>query len=115
MVTASAPRSLRDKLQAGLLLDSEDLRSERPATPEVASWVMALWTERFLGGEPTHGQDPPAIAVLSGISLRAGYRLCRLAGLAKLIVAGIDPGGSPRPRDRARREWLRSRLVDTQD
>jgi len=115
LVTAMAPRPLREKLQAGLLLDSQDLVSERPAATEVASWVMALWTERLVGGEPERALDPPAIVVLSRLSPRAGYRLCRLAGLGKLILAGPDQGGSPRPCVRARREWLEGRLPVMQE
>ena len=80
--------SLRDHLQAGLLLDSRDLTSERAAAPEVASWVMALWTERLVGGEAERADDSPAIIVLARLSPRAGYRLCRLAGFCKLILAG---------------------------
>ena len=75
-------------MQAGLLLDSQDLKSERAASPEVASWVLALWTERLVGGEAGRADDPPAIALLVRLSPRAGYRVCRMAGLCKLILAG---------------------------
>ena len=66
-------------VQAGLLLDSQDLISERAAAPEVASWVMALWTERLVGGEAERADDPPALIVLGRLSPRrviasAGWR-----------------------------------------
>ena len=112
LVAASLAASLRDHLQAGLLLDSQDLVSERAAAPEVASWVMALWTERLVGGEAERADDSPAIIVLARLSPRAGYRLCRLAGLCKLILAGEPLGGHAGASERVRREWLTGRLAN---
>jgi hypothetical protein len=111
LVAASVPGLVRDQLQAGLLLDSQDLVSERTAAPEVASWVMSLWTERLVGGESERADDPPAIIVLGRLSPRAGYRLCRLAGLCKYILAAQNPVGHPSASDRARWEWLKGRLA----
>jgi hypothetical protein len=111
VVAASLPRSLRFVLQAGLLLDSQDLKSERPAAAEVTSWVMSLWTERLVGGEAERTDDPPAIIVLSRLSPRAGYRLCRLAGFCKLILADHDQAGLARATARPRRKWLEDRLA----
>jgi hypothetical protein len=110
LVAAAVPPSLREPLQNGLLLDSQDLRSERPASAEVVSWVLALWTERLVGGETQRSDDPPAIIALCRLSPRAGYRLCRLAGLCKLIVAGQQLSDPDRPSSGARREWLECRL-----
>jgi len=92
VVTTSLPESLRHPVQAGLLLDSQDLLSERAVAPEVLGWVLGLWTERLVGGEPERPDDPPAIRTLSCLSPRAGYGLCRLAGFCKMLLAGQKPG-----------------------
>jgi hypothetical protein len=114
LVAREVPAHLREPLQSGLLLDREDLRTERPASAEVVSWVLALWTERLVGGEVERSDDPPAIIALGRLSPRAGYRLCRLAGLCKLILAGQIEAGARRSSSRARHEWLENRLpVDT--
>jgi hypothetical protein len=112
LVAASLASSFRDHLQAGLLLDSQDLVSERAAAPEVVSWVMALWTERLVGGEAERADDSPALIVLSRLSPRAGYRLCRLAGFCKLILAGQPRGRHAGTTEQAREEWLTGRLAD---
>jgi hypothetical protein len=114
LVVRAMPASLREPLQSGLLLDLEDLRSERAASAEVASWVLALWTERLVGGEVDRSDDPPAIIALCRLSPRSGYRLCRLAGLCKLILAGQIEADAGRSSNRTRHKWLESRLpVDT--
>jgi hypothetical protein len=112
LVAASLPQSFRFRLQAGLLLDSQDLASERPAAAEVARWVMALWSERLVGGEAERADDPAAIVLLSRLSPRSGYRLCRLAGLSKLILAGGNQEQPGKNRTRAGHAWLESRLAD---
>ena len=111
LVTASLPESLRYPIQAGLLLDSQDLKSERAAAPEVATWALALWAERLVGGDARRADDRPAIILLSRLSPRAGYRICRLAGLCKLILAGHEQGAQGRASARARLEWLEARLA----
>ena len=88
----------------------QDLTSERTPSPEVLNWALTLWTERLVGGEAERADDQPAIILLSRVSPRAGYRICRLAGLCKLIIAGQEDGKNARPRERARREWLDGRL-----
>jgi hypothetical protein len=87
-VVSTAPESIRRAVQAGLLLDNDDLKSERPADPEVLAWACSLWTERLVGGEPGKADDPSVIAAMSGLSPIAGYRLCRHAGEIKLALAG---------------------------
>jgi len=112
VVTASLPESVRYPVQAGLLLDTQDLLSERRADAEVLGWVLGLWIERLVGGEPERSDDPPAIVALSRLSPRAGYGLCRLAGFCKMLLAGQTPGGDrARSSRRARWEWLRGRLA----
>jgi hypothetical protein len=91
VVAASAPQPVRHAVQAGLLLDGQDLQSDHAADPEVQEWVSSLWVERLVGGEPRRADDPPVIVVLTELSLRTGYRLCRLAGLAKVAWAQGEP------------------------
>ena len=110
LVARSVPEFLREPLQNGLLLDDDDLRSERTARAEVVGWVLALWTERLVGGEIERADDPPAIIALCRLSPRAGYRLCRLAGLCKRILAGQEEPDPRRSSVCAQYEWLESRL-----
>jgi hypothetical protein len=114
-VTASVSPSLRATLQAGLLLDSQDLVSERPAPPDVASWVKALWCERLVGGEPERADDLPPIIALTRLTLRDGYRLCHTAGLCKLILAGDKRPSGLRPRQQVRWQSLGESLAATED
>jgi hypothetical protein len=114
-VAASVPEPLRHSLQAGLLLDAQDIVSERPVLPIVREWVMGLWTERLLGGERARADDPPAIVAICALSARAGYRLCRMAGLAKMLLAADKPpSGRIRESQRMRAEWLGGRLAATE-
>jgi hypothetical protein len=114
LVAASVPDELRNPIQAGLLLDSQDLVTERPIQPMFRQWVMGLWTERLVGGEQARDDDPPALVAICGLSARAGYRLCRMAGLAKSILASEKPGkGRTNRVDRAREEWFHGRLDPT--
>lgn len=87
-VVAAASPSIRPRLQSELLLDNDDLRSERPADQEALAWACALWSERLVGGEPEPQSDPPVIAAMTGYSLPGCYRLCRYAGEIKLSLAG---------------------------
>jgi hypothetical protein len=112
LVAASLPDSLRHHVQAGLLLDSQDLRSERAAAPDVASWVMALWTERLVGCEAERANDSPGLVVLVRLTPRAGYRICRMAGICKLILAGQPPDRDGAASHQARHDWLAGRLAD---
>lgn len=112
IVVAAAPEPVRNPVQAGLLLDNDDLRTDRTPDPDVLAWVMSLWSERLVGGGPVRSDDPPAIVALSGLAPRAGYRLCRCAGIAKLVLAGqaaLDHDSTPA--GRARGEWFRDRLA----
>jgi hypothetical protein len=111
LVAASVPESIRHSIQAGLLLDAQDLVQDHAVDPMFRDWVMGLWTERLLGGESSRSDDSPALLAVCRLSSRAGYRLCRVAGLGKLILAGVNPakaaGGQAR---RSRAEWLHGRL-----
>jgi hypothetical protein len=112
LVAASVPESQRQSLQAGLLLDSNDLLTERPVQPIFREWVMGLWTERLVGGDPTRDSDPPAMAAICGLSARASYRLCRMVGLAKSILAADKPAkGRTQQLQRERDAWFHGCLL----
>ncbi len=111
LVAATAPESVRNAVQAGLLLDNDDLRVDRAADPEVLAWVWSLWSERLVGGEPDRADDPPVIVAMTELSVRTGYRLCRLNGIAKRVLAGQDGlETETTPAGRARTEWFRHQL-----
>jgi hypothetical protein len=111
-VSATFAEPTRHSLQAGLLLDSEDLKSDRAPDPRYLEWVMGLWSERLVGGEPERTDDPPAVIAMTRLSRRAGYRLCRMAGLAKICLAGQSPGADRvRSSQHARRRWLQDHLT----
>jgi len=88
LVAAHAPPHLRDTIRVGLSLDAADLAGERSVAPDLLDWALVLWTERLVGGDPARTDDPPAIAVLTRLSLRSGYAICRLAGQIKCRIAG---------------------------
>jgi hypothetical protein len=112
VVASGAPDPIRGTVQAGLLLDNDDLRTDRAPDPDVLAWVMSLWSERLVGGGPDRADDPPAVVALVGLSQRAGYRLCRCAGIAKLALAGqAASDDDATPVARARAEWFRERLA----
>jgi hypothetical protein len=110
IVAATAPEAARNGLQAGLLLDNDDLRADRPADPDVLAWVWSLWSERLVGGEPERADDLPVIVAMTALSHRAGYQICRLSGIAKRVLAGQGQGEGDietTPVGRARTEWFR--------
>lgn len=92
VVAASAPEPLRSAIRTGLSLDADDLAGDRLANPEVLSWALVLWTERLVGGDPARTDDPPAISVLTRLSPRRGYAICRLAGEIKGRLGRPNPG-----------------------
>jgi len=111
VVAACAPEHLRNAIRIGLSLDAHDLTGERPVDPDVLGWALVLWTERLVGGDPARTDDAPAIAVLSRLSPRSGYAICRLAGQIKCRI-----GGRPSAQERtsaarcARTTWIRESL-----
>jgi hypothetical protein len=111
-VAANLLPSLRTVLQSELLLDSTDLATERAPAPEVLRWVMALWTERLVGSEHERNAAPVLCAV-TALSPRSGYRLCRLMGLAKRVLAegGSLDERSRTTKSRQRALWFSSRLA----
>jgi hypothetical protein len=114
LVAASVPESLRDSIQAGLLLDAQDIVPDRLVQPAVQEWVAGLWTERLLGGESSRPDDSPALVAIRGLSPREGYRLCRVAGLAKMVLTADRPGKAPGGQaQRSRAEWLHGRLSNS--
>jgi hypothetical protein len=88
VVAACAPEHLRSAILTGLSLSAHDLTAERSAAPLVRSWALALWTERLVGGDSARTDDPLPIVVLSRLSPRSGYLICRLAGQIKSAIGG---------------------------
>jgi hypothetical protein len=114
IVVASFPEQVRHRLQAELLLDSEDLKSERAADPACREWALRLWTERLVGGERQRPDDPPPVVAMTRLSPRVGYGLCRAAGLGKMMLVGQMPAKRRLgPHRRAGWEWLHGRLAAT--
>ena len=91
-------------------LAPDDLRPDRDPDPEVRAWVLALWAERLVGGEPVRGDEPPAIVAIAGPTPIARFRLFQLAGLAKVVLADPDSTGTEGPLDGERLAWLSERL-----
>ena len=111
LVVASVPDSLRHSLQAGLLLDAQDIAPDHTVQPMFRDCVMGLWTERLLGGESSRPDDSPALLAVCGLSGAAGYRLCRVAGIAKIVLTIDKPAKAFRGSvQRSRAEWLHGRL-----
>jgi len=73
------------------------LAPERSPHPEVLEWVLALWAERLVGGEPERADDPPIIVALARLSLREAYRLAHVVGRTKRRLAD-DPEQSSQVR-----------------
>jgi hypothetical protein len=112
LVAACVPESVRHTIQAGLLLDEQDIVADRPVDPEFREWALGLWMERLVGGEATQPEDPPALIAVCRLVPRAGYGLCRVAGLGKMVLAGEMPGKKRvNALQRERAEWLRGRLA----
>ncbi len=112
LVAASVPDSVRHPIQAGLLLDGQDIVADHAVIPEFREWALGLWTERLVGGEAARSDDPPALIALCRFSPRASYRVCRMAGLGKLALAEEKPGKKHGPQaKRERAEWLHDRLA----
>ena len=91
-----------------------DSDGENPfPNPEVFRWVLALWTERLVGGEPVQVNEPWVIVAIAGLSPVSLYRLCKACGLGKMVLAA-DPGGSASlsQLDRDRREWFHDRFTE---
>lgn len=82
-VATRGPAGLGRLLRADGPLPAPD----RPPHPEVLDWVLALWTERLVGGSDLDG-DPPVIVGLMRTSPREAYRLWRGVGLVKSALAG---------------------------
>lgn len=67
-----------------------ELEGGLPPSTEVLEWVLALWTERLVGGEPPQTAEAPVILALSTLSPLLLYRLCQTIGVARTTLAG-DP------------------------
>lgn len=110
LVAANGPPALTEALLAALPLDADGLRPDREPDPEVRDWVLALWAERLVGGEPLRDDEPPAVVAIAGPPPIARFRLLRVVGLAKSVLAGYEPTGREGPLGRERMVWLSQRL-----
>jgi hypothetical protein len=115
-VAAHAPAPVGPALRRGLLLADEDLQADRMPHAEALRWVLALWTERLVGGPAAGRDDPPVIAALTQLDRHSRYRLTAAVGLAKLSLA-LEPTETEielaenepmRPRDRDRLSHFRA-------
>ncbi|MGC8639271.1 MAG: hypothetical protein ACP5XB_05255 [Isosphaeraceae bacterium] len=90
-----------------------DLEGGPPPNPEVLEWVLALWAERLVGGEPPQPAEPPVIFALSSLSSRLLYRLCQTIGVARTTLAG-DPETmlAGRPVWAAHQAWLQGWFLE---
>ncbi len=82
------------------------------ADPAIIEWVLALATERLVGGEPIGYDEPPALVALAALSSRVLYRLVHATGQAKTVLAG-DPQGqlAGRSLDDDRTRWFRDEFA----
>jgi len=88
-------------------LEAADFPEAPPPVPEAIGWVLALWTERLVGGEPAGENDRPVIVALAGLPPPQLVRLCHAAGMAKLALASDPDGpGVRRPVERERITWF---------
>jgi hypothetical protein len=105
-------RALQDEtLAVRKRIASGGLTTENAIDTDSESWAFTLWTERLVGGEPVHHDDAQAIMALANPARSISYRLCYLAGLAKVVIAGPS---QEKDRDcsvlRERRKWFSDRL-----
>ena len=115
VIATHGPPRVRAAARAALGLSAEDLHDGPPPSPEATGWVLALWTERLVGGEPAGANDPPVIVALAGLPPPQLFRLSHAAGQAKATLASDPegPGGgraAGRQRDRWFLDWFRHRF-----
>ncbi len=111
-VAANLSPSMRTVMQSELLLDSADLTTERAPRRKCSagSW---RFDERLVGSEHERSDDAPVLSAVTGLSPRSGYRLCRLMGLAKRVLAegGSRDDSSRSLASRNRTRWFSARLA----
>jgi hypothetical protein len=100
-------------VRAAFGIGAEELQGARLPDTEIARWVLALWSERLVGGEPLAADDPLVIVALAGLAPVGLYRLSYQAGLAKLVLAEDPEGALVRhPNWRASGDWYRGVFLD---
>jgi hypothetical protein len=75
----------------------------QPPHPAIVACVLALWSERLVGGQPDPATDPLVVTVLTGSGRADLVRLLALIPLVKhayLPAAVADPSWPPRDTDR---------------
>jgi hypothetical protein len=78
-VVSAAVEPLRSLLLQSLDLTTADLQTDRPINPEIAQFVLSLWTERLVGDGPSVEADLPAVTALVTLPPRRLPRLLKLA------------------------------------
>jgi hypothetical protein len=96
VVVAASGTPLRAALIDALGLSEADLAPDHPADAGACGVALALWTERLVGDVPAREGDPAAILALATLGAVGLYRLLRLCGLAKQILAEDEATASPR-------------------
>lgn len=107
LVASHGPLSAGEAASPGSGVDSVGLPAGPCPHAEAVEWVLALWSERLVGGEPPQAAEPPVILALATLSPRSLYRLCHAMGLA-LTTLAEDPEGllTGRAAWSAQRDWF---------
>jgi hypothetical protein len=90
LIALHGPPQLRPAAATAPGIGTEGAQGSLDPNPEALHWVLALWTERLVGGEPLQEDEHPVILALAGLSGRGLYRLSFGIALAKVVLAG-DP------------------------
>ena len=108
LIASHGPLPVQKAASAAFGFSPSALEESRSPNPEILDWVLALWTERLVGGEPPRSAEPPVILALSCLSPPLLYRLCHAIGQARIALLG-DPQGvlSIRPSWQTEREWYK--------
>lgn len=100
IVAGLGPANVQSATRAAF---GEPRAPDRPPHPEALAWVLALWTERLVGGEPHRDDDPPVIVALTRLSPREAFRLWLEVGQTKRRFAD-DPSQKREVREFLRRD-----------
>jgi len=110
IIAQQAAEPIASTIRRALGLNAESLMPHRPPHPEAMAWVLALWTERLVGGPETLPNDPPVVRALSRLDGRGHYGMITTLGLGKLALANVTPARLSH-HHRRRFEALRTRLT----
>ena len=110
-VAAGLPEALQREVATALGLDPEELVPDEPPDERARRVVMALWSERLVGGEPPSVDDAPVVRFLTETPRPKLQRALARIRLAKLAC---DPEARAsvelNPADAAEMERMREAL-----